>query len=32
MWTCSSCGGENGPLRSVFCEKCGKEREGWGAS
>ncbi len=29
MWTCDSCGTENGPLRDVFCKKCGKRRPGW---
>ena len=29
MWVCESCGTENGPLRDVFCGKCGKRRPGW---
>lgn len=27
-WKCEKCGQENGPMRDVFCEKCGARRDG----
>ena len=29
IWTCDKCGNENGPMRDVFCGKCGNRRPGW---
>jgi predicted nucleic-acid-binding Zn-ribbon protein len=29
VWKCPKCGQENGPLRDVFCGKCGARRPGW---
>ena len=29
VWTCDKCGYENGPMRDVFCDKCGNRRPGW---
>ena len=28
-WKCDKCGHDNGPLRDVFCGKCGVRRPGW---
>ena len=29
IWICDKCGNENGPMRDVFCGKCGNRRPGW---
>ncbi len=28
-WKCEKCSNENGPMRDVFCGKCGERRPGW---